>query len=75
MDAHRALRASPRSTTTRSRCAATSSRRLDRFTVAADGTAHVSGPPIAQDCTIGVIRLSDGRLAYATENAISVTRP
>jgi glucose/arabinose dehydrogenase len=51
------------------------SRRLDRFTVAADGTAHVSGPPIAPDCTIGVIRLSDGRLAYATENAIYVTRP
>jgi glucose/arabinose dehydrogenase len=50
------------------------SRRLDRFTVAGDGTAHLSGP-IAQDCTIGVIRLSDGRLAYATENSISVIRP
>jgi glucose/arabinose dehydrogenase len=50
------------------------SRRLDRFAVAADGTAHVSGPPIAQDCSVGVIRLSDGRLAYATETGISVTR-
>jgi hypothetical protein len=51
------------------------SRRLDRFAIAGVGTAHVSGPPIAQDCTIGVIRLSDGRLAYATETGISVTRP
>jgi glucose/arabinose dehydrogenase len=51
------------------------SRRLDRFTVAADGTAHVDGPPIAQDCSIGVIRLSDGRLAYATETKISLVKP
>lgn len=51
------------------------SRRLDRFAVADDGTAHVSGPPIAQDCTVGVIRLTDGRLAYATETKISVVRP
>jgi glucose/arabinose dehydrogenase len=51
------------------------SRRLDRFAVADDGTAHASGPPIAPDCTVGVIRLSDGRLAYATETKISVVRP
>ena len=51
------------------------SRRLDRYAVAADGTAHLSGPPIAQDCTIGVIRLRDGRLAYASENRISVVKP
>jgi hypothetical protein len=50
------------------------SRRLDRFVVADDGTAHVSGAPLAQDCTIGVIRLSDGRLAYANETGIYVTR-
>ena len=49
------------------------SRRLDRFTVSDDGTAHVDGPPIAQGCTIGVIRLSEGRLAYADENGIYVT--
>ena len=51
------------------------SQRLDRFAVADDGTAHVSGPPIAQGCTIGVIGLSDGRRAYATETRISVVRP
>ena len=51
------------------------SRRLDRFTVAADGTAHVDGPPIAQGCTVGVIRLSDGRLAYASESRIFVVAP
>lgn len=49
--------------------------RLDRFAVAGDGTAHVSGPPIAQGCTVGVIRLTDGRLAYATETKISVVKP
>jgi Glucose / Sorbosone dehydrogenase len=51
------------------------SARLDRYTVAADGTAHLDGPPIATSCAIGVIRLSDGRLAYATETAILTTRP
>lgn len=51
------------------------SQRLDRFAVADDGTAHVSGPPIAQGCTVGVIRLTDGRLAYATETKISVVKP
>jgi len=50
------------------------SRRLDRFVLADDGTAQVSGAPLAQDCTIGVIRLSDGRLAYANETGIYVTR-
>jgi glucose/arabinose dehydrogenase len=51
------------------------SQRLDRFTVAADGTAHVDGPPIAMHCTVGVIRLSDGRLAYASQSKIYVVRP
>jgi hypothetical protein len=51
------------------------SARLDRFVVGADGTAHVSGPPIANHCAVGVIRLSDGRLAYATEKAIFTVRP
>ncbi|TML00989.1 MAG: hypothetical protein E6G41_17140 [Actinobacteria bacterium] len=51
------------------------SARLDRYAIAADGTAHVSGPPIAHGCTIGVIRLSDGRLAYAGTNSIHVIRP
>jgi glucose/arabinose dehydrogenase len=51
------------------------SQRLDRFAVADDGTAHVSGPPIAQGCTVGVIRLTSGRLAYATETKISVVKP
>jgi hypothetical protein len=51
------------------------SRRLDRFVVADDGTAHVADPPIAQGCSIGVIRLADGRLAYASQMKISVVRP
>jgi hypothetical protein len=51
------------------------SQRLDRFVVADDGTAHVSGPPIAQGCQVGVIRLADGRLAYASQAKISVVRP
>jgi hypothetical protein len=51
------------------------SARLDRYIVAADGTAQLSGPPIAPSCAIGVIRLSDGRLAYATESAIFTIRP
>jgi Glucose / Sorbosone dehydrogenase len=48
------------------------SRRLDRFVVGPDGTAQVSGPPIARGCTIGVIRLANGRLAYADARAIYV---
>jgi glucose/arabinose dehydrogenase len=51
------------------------SRRLDRFTIAADGTAHDAGSPLAQGCEIGVIRLSDGRLAYASQTKIFVIRP
>jgi hypothetical protein len=51
------------------------SARLDRYVVAPDGTAQPSGPPIAPRCSVGVIRLSDGRLAYATETAIFTIRP
>jgi hypothetical protein len=51
------------------------STRLDRYVVGADGTAQISGPPIAPSCAVGVIRLSDGRLAYATESKIFTIRP
>jgi glucose/arabinose dehydrogenase len=54
------------------------SQRLDRFLIAADGTAHVApppAPPIATGCELGVIRLSDGRLAYASRSKISVVSP
>jgi hypothetical protein len=46
------------------------SSRLDRYRIGADGLAHLSGRPLATDCQIGVIRLSDGRLAYANEKEI-----
>jgi hypothetical protein len=51
------------------------STRLDRYVIGADGTAQLSGPPIAPSCAVGVIRLSDGRLAYATESKIFTIRP
>jgi glucose/arabinose dehydrogenase len=51
------------------------SQRLDRFVVNADGTATVSGPPIATGCQIGVVRLHGGLLAYATQHAIYTVKP
>ncbi len=48
---------------------------IDQTSPDDDGTAHVSGPPIAQGCTVGVIRLTSGRLAYATESRIFVVKP
>jgi Glucose / Sorbosone dehydrogenase len=51
------------------------SRRLDHYRVGADGVPHVSGKPLARDCAIGVIRLSDDQLAYANEHSIRLVRP
>jgi hypothetical protein len=51
------------------------SRRLDRFAIGPDGTARRVGKPIARDCEVGVIRLADGRLAYANTFSINVVRP
>jgi hypothetical protein len=49
------------------------SRRLDEYDVA-DTPARRASRPLAKDCTIGVIRLADGSLAYADETSIRIRR-
>lgn len=52
------------------------SRRLERYRLR--GTRPPLGPqgaPLATDCALGVVRLTDGRLAYATFDQIKVARP
>jgi glucose/arabinose dehydrogenase len=51
------------------------SRRLDHYVVGADGLPVRRPNPIVRDCSVGVIALRDGRLAYATETQIRVVRP
>lgn len=51
------------------------SRRLERVDVTGAGPPRIEQPPLATDCALGVARLSDGRLAYATERAIRVLGP
>jgi hypothetical protein len=51
------------------------SHRLDHYRIGRGGIPHLAGKPVARDCTIGVIRLSDGRLAYANERSIRLVRP
>jgi hypothetical protein len=46
------------------------SRRLDVYDVARPGSARRSAQPLATDCAVGVVRLADGALAYATETSI-----
>jgi len=48
------------------------SRRLERVDVGGGGPPRIVGSALATDCTLGVARLSDGRLAYATGRAIRV---
>lgn len=48
------------------------SRRLERVDVTGGGSPRIVGPPLATDCALGVARLADGRLAYATVRAIRV---
>jgi hypothetical protein len=50
-------------------------RQLMPYRIERDGHAHQSGTPLAHDCSIGVIRLADGRLAYANEHEIRVLTP
>jgi hypothetical protein len=47
------------------------SRRLDLYTVGANGIPGRT-TTLAKDCTVGVTRLADGRLAYANEREIRV---
>jgi hypothetical protein len=51
------------------------SRRLDRYRIGANGLPFRSGRALATDCSLGVVRLSDGRLAYANQAAIRTLRP
>jgi glucose/arabinose dehydrogenase len=51
------------------------SRRLDRYRIGANGLPFRSGRALATDCSLGVVRLSDGRLAYANQTAIRTLRP
>ncbi len=48
------------------------SRELTVYAIGAGGRARRAGPPIARDCALGVVRLSDGRLAYATSDAVEI---
>jgi hypothetical protein len=51
------------------------SRRLERVVLDPHGPPRIIAPPLATDCTLGVVRLTDGRVAYATRRAILVLRP
>jgi hypothetical protein len=51
------------------------SHRLDHYRVGIDGIPHMTGKPLSSDCAIGVIRLSDGTLAYANEHTIRLVQP
>ncbi len=53
------------------------SRRLERYRLRAGDRLPVGpvGGPLATDCALGVVRLADGRLAYATLTAIKVVAP
>jgi hypothetical protein len=51
------------------------SRRLDVYDVARAGRARRATPPLATDCTIGVIRLADSSLAYGNETSIRLVSP
>lgn len=48
------------------------SRELTVYEIGADGTARRTGPPVARDCALGVIRLRDGRLAYARPDSVAI---
>ena len=49
-------------------------RLLLRYRIVAD-RAQLVPPPLARDCRLGVIRLEDGRIAYATDGQIRFITP
>jgi hypothetical protein len=51
------------------------SRDIRLFRIGRDGRAVPEGEPLVRDCSIGVVRLADGRLAYANETSIRAIRP
>ncbi len=51
------------------------SRRLERVVVSRGAAPRIIAPPLATDCVLGVVGLTDGRVAYATARAILVLRP
>ncbi len=48
------------------------SHRLERYRIGASGRARRTGPPLARDCSVGVISLGAGTLAYANERQIRI---
>jgi hypothetical protein len=48
------------------------SRRLDLYDVSSPTGARRARQPLARDCTIGVVVLADGALAYANETSIRI---
>jgi hypothetical protein len=50
-------------------------RHLLRYRIGVNRVARLDGPPLARDCRLGVVLLSDGRLAYSTESSIRTVRP
>jgi len=53
------------------------SRRLERYRLRSEGRPPLGpqGAPLATDCSLGVVALADGRLAYATDRQIKVVAP
>ena len=53
------------------------SRRLERYRLRSGGRPPLGpeGAPLATDCSLGVVALADGRLAYATDRQIKVVVP
>lgn len=50
------------------------SHRLLRYRITGSGRAVAQGKPLALDCSLGVVALADGRVAYATETEINLVR-
>jgi hypothetical protein len=48
------------------------SRSLQAYVIGSDGKVSADGEPLATDCALGVALLSDGRIVYASEDAIHV---
>ena len=49
--------------------------RLDEFDVSRPGAARVQPSPLATDCGIGAVRLTDGTIAYADPTTIRTVAP
>lgn len=50
-------------------------RTLQPYRIGGDGLARPDGPPLVDDCSIGVAQLSDGTIVYANETEIRALEP